>query len=454
MELKNYKNIHFIGIGGIMMSGIAEILVNSDFLVTGSDLSNTKITRHLEDLGIKIYYNHSKENINNSDLIIYSSAINESNPEYNEAIQKNIPTISRAEAVSIIMKDYKYNIAVSGSHGKTTTTNMISNILIEANVLPTVLIGGISSNINSNVLIGKKDYLILEACEYKENFLHFNHNIGVILNVDEDHLDYYEDINHILSAFIKFAKKIPKDGYLILNSDNYNVKKIISHVDCNVITYGINSDANYKAKNITHYENKTRFDVYLNDDFLETIDISTLGNHNVSNALAAFSVCNSLSISHETIKNSLKKFKGTQRRFEILGKYKDAMVIDDYAHHPTEIIETLNTCSLIKKNKVICIFQPHTFSRTMSLMLKFSKAFDKADTVIITDIYAAREVDNNDVHSKDLVKKIKESKEDVIYIKDFNKIKKYLSENINKDDIIITVGAGNIRELGLDLIKS
>ncbi len=448
INLSNIRHIHFIGIGGIMMSGIAELLKNEGYIVTGSDLKQSDITNHLIENGIKIYFKHDEDNVVGADLIVYSSAVNENNPELKKAIENNMKILNRAEMVGVIMKEYTTNIAISGAHGKTTTTSMVSDILNYSNIDPTVLIGGISNNIHSNVQIGNSDVFLLEACEYKENFLHFNHNIGVILNIDEDHLDYYDDLNHIIDAFIKFAKKIPNDGYLVLNSDDYNARKVLSHVDCNIFTFGINNNSDFTAKNIVFDNNGyANFDVFYKDTLLNKFSLNVPGKHNIYDALASIVVSYILTIDMDKVQTALTEYKGTKRRFDYIGSYNNARIFDDYAHHPNEIKATLEAAKKISHNRIISIFQPHTYSRTRSLLLEFSSSFKKADLVIITDIYAAREKKDLGVHSKDLVSEINKVHNNVLYLSEFNDIIDYLKEHIKEDDIVLTMGAGNIREV-------
>lgn len=453
IDLSNIRHIHFIGIGGIMMSGIAEMLHQRTFIVTGSDQMLSERCKNLEKTGIKIYIGHHEDHVQGADLVVYSSAVPESNPEYVEAIKLEIPLLSRAEMIGQLMPDYNTSIAIAGAHGKTSTTAMVSNILNVSNYNPTVLIGGITKNRGSNVQIGDNSVLLLEACEYKENFLSFNHNLGVILNIDEDHLDYFEDMEHIISAFIKFAKKIPDDGVLVLNNDDYNARKITSHISCELLTFGINTESTFQAKNITFDNNgHSRFDVYHNDVLYGAFYLKVPGQHNIYNALAGIVAAYVLEIPAETIVEAVKSYDGTQRRFEILGQYNEATLIDDYAHHPNEIKATLEAAKKIPHEKIISIFQPHTFTRTNELLLQFATAFKEADLVIITDIYGAREENTVNIHSKDLVKAIAEEHDNVKYIESFDEIVNYIQSTIQPNDLILTLGAGNIRLVGEQIL--
>lgn len=454
IDLKKIRHIHFIGIGGIMMSGIAEILHKKSYIVTGSDRTSSSITDHLNQLGINISIGHFEENVIGPDLIIYSSAIPDDNVELANAKKLNLDILSRAEIIGILMLEYNTSIAIAGAHGKTTTTAMTSTILNNSEFDPTILIGGISADLESNVQIGDTSIFLLEACEYKENFLHFKPNIGVILNIDEDHLDYFNDLDHIISAFVKFAKLLPDDGILIINNDDYNAKKIISHVNCEVITFGINTNSTFQAKNITFDNNgHTKFDVYYNNKLYNSFTLKFPGHHNIYNALASIAATYSIEIPKKIIVESIKSYNGTKRRFDILGKFNDAIIIDDYAHHPTEIKATLAAAKKIPCNKITCIFQPHTYSRTNDLMVQFSTAFKEADSIIITDIYAAREKNTFNIHATDLVNAISKESDNVKYIKDFDSIIEFIKMTAQPDDIILTLGAGTIREVGEKIVK-
>lgn len=454
IDLSKIRQIHLIGVGGIMMSGIAEILSKRSYKVTGSDRNSSSMTDHLIQLGIKVHIGHKATHVEGAELVVYSSAVPEDNPELVEAKALEIPIVNRAEMVGILMQDFNTNIAIAGAHGKTTTTAMVSTILNGSESKPTILLGGISSNFGSNVQVGESDVLLLEACEYKENFLNFKQNIGVILNIDEDHLDYFDDLDHIIQAFIKFAKNIPEEGALIINNDDYNAKKVKSHVDCELITFGINTEAEFQGRNITFNDHGvSKFDVYHKDELYGTFILKQPGQHNIYNAIAAIAVAYKLDIPIETITSTLKTYEGTQRRFEILGKYNDAIIVDDYAHHPSEIKATLAAAKKYPNNKVTCIFQPHTYTRTNDLLLQFSTAFNECDSVIITDIYAAREENIYNIHAKDLVAEIAHENERVKYIESFDEIVDFIKATAQPDDLILTLGAGNIREVGERIVK-
>lgn len=451
---KKDSHVHFIGIGGISMSGLALILANLGFKVSGSDIKSTNITEQLTDKGIKIYIGHDQSNIKGSDIIVHTAAIKEDNPEMIKAKELGLPIIERSVLLGEIMKKYQYSIGISGTHGKTTTTSMVSLSLLNAGYDPTITVGGELESIGGNLKIGNSQYFVTEACEYVESFLKFHPYIAIILNIDEDHLDYYKDINEIAEAFLKYAKLVPNDGYLIINNDDPRKDKIIDNVACNKVTFGINNTSDYQAVNICFNElGFPNFDVLHADTLLGKVQLNIPGTHNIYNSLASVACSMKLGINFETCKNSLLKFKGAKRRFEIKGKINNATIIDDYAHHPTEISATLKAADKYPHNKIWCIFQPHTYSRTKALLGEFSEAFCNADKIIITDIYAAREKNTFEIHSKDLVAKLQDNKKDAIYIKDFDEIYSFIKQNFKENDLIITMGAGDIYKVGEMLLS-
>lgn len=456
IDFKNAeKKIFFCGIGGISMSGLAEILHYKGFKVCGSDMKPSEITDHLESLGIDIFIGQNAKNITNDiDLFVYTAAIKNDNPEMLEVINKNIPHMDRSKFLGLLMKNYKYVTAISGTHGKTTTTSMISHILLEADKDPTICVGGILDAIKGNVRIGKSQYFIAEACEYCDSFLHFFPYIGIILNIEADHLDYFKNINQIRNSFSKFAQLIPNDGSLIINSDIDNFEDIVSNLRCNIITFGINNNAIWTAKNIS-YNNKAlaTFDIYYKNNYVNKIHLNVPGSHNVYNALAACAAAYAQNIEIEDIINGLYAFCGTHRRFEYKGEINGITIIDDYAHHPTEIKATLKVAKEYKHKNLWCVFQPHTYSRTKALLDDFAISFDVVDKIIITDIFAAREKNNLGISSLDLVKKIEQRGKDVIYMSNFYDIENYILNNANENDLLITMGAGNVDVIANDLIS-
>lgn len=442
--------IHFIGIGGISMSALAEICLNKGYEVSGSDMSKSSTTDKLQSQGAKIYIGQKKENIDDKlDMVVYTAAIHPDNEELMAAKEKNILTINRAAFLGQIMREYKNSIAVSGTHGKTTTTSMLSTVFGYANLDPTILVGGNLKSIGGNVRIGNSQNFITEACEYTDSFLNFNPKIAIVLNIEEDHLDYFSGIEEIKASFNKFGKLLPKDGYFIINGDSDNTDGILHDVKATIIKYGQKSSNDVIIKNIEFNDNGfSSFDLIYFEKNLGTFQLLVPGIHNIYNAVSAIIVSLVSGISLENIKEGIIKYTGVGRRFETKGTYKNALIVDDYAHHPTELKATLSAAKKLKKSTLWCVFQPHTYSRTKSLLNEFSEAFYSADKVIITDIYAAREDDPGDIHSKDLVEKLYHNNVDVIYISKFEDIVNYLKSNIQPNDLLITAGAGTVYRIG------
>jgi UDP-N-acetylmuramate--alanine ligase len=442
------KRVHFIGIGGISMSALAEILLENNFYVSGSDANSSLITQKLTEKGAKIYLGHNSKNIENVDLIVYTAAIAADNPELLRAAELNIPLMDRAEFIGYLMKGHKYNVAVAGTHGKTTCTSMLSHIVMEAELDPTILVGGELDLINGNVRTGKSDYFITEACEYKASFLKFSPYIGIILNIDADHLDYYRDLNHIKETFKMFSDIIPKDGYIVGYADDSAVEDIMKEANCNTLSYGF-IKGNLIAQNIVFNENGCAcFDVVKDDSKLFTITLSVPGKHNVLNALASIATSIILNVPYNAIINGLANFTGTHKRFEVKGKKNGVTVIDDYAHHPTEIRATLSTAKNYPHNRIYCVFQPHTYSRTITLFEDFSKAFFDADELILADIYAAREKDTGIVNSNMLGDCIREKGVNCKNFHSFEEIVEYLQNVLESGDLLLTVGAGDVVKVG------
>ncbi|MCR1899007.1 UDP-N-acetylmuramate--L-alanine ligase [Irregularibacter muris] len=449
LDLSKHHHIHFIGIGGISMSGLAKILLHNQYIVSGSDIQSSPLTKKLESKGAAIYIGHKASNIDNADLVIYTAAVKSDNEELKRARELNIVTMERAEFLGQIMRHYKKSIGIAGTHGKTTTTSMMSIILEEASYDPTILVGGELDAIGGNVKVGNSAYFVTEACEYVESFLHFNPYIGVILNVEEDHLDYFTDLDHIKQSFHKYAQLIPEDGYLIANGDSENVSSILKDLNCNVVTFGTSEDCDWQAKNISFNDmGMGCFDVVYEGENLGHFQLSVPGLHNVVNALSAIVCAYYLDIPLSVIQKGLTLYKGTHRRFELKGKIHDISVIDDYAHHPTEVTATLAAAKRYPHKKTWCIFQPHTYTRTLTLLKDFSTAFQLADEVIIADIYAAREKDLGLIHSRDLADAILDNGTPALYLGDFPAILNHLLENVQPGDLVITMGAGNIDQVG------
>lgn len=445
--------VHMIGIGGISMSGLAEILKNKGYNVKGSDMNDSDIVKKLRNSGIPVIIGHNTDNIGDADVVIFTAAVKKDNPEYIEAQRKGILLVERSVLLGEITRMYSETIAVAGTHGKTTTTSMISAAFLEDIKDPTISVGGELNIINGNYKIGNSDYFITEACEYVESFLEFSPKVAVILNIEEDHLDYYRDIEHIKSAFYKFKSKLPKDGYAVLNADDKNSKELITDLQHNKITFGIENEADYSAKNIVFERELTSYDLYVKGKYEDKVELKVPGIHNVYNSLACIAVCDIYSLDRENVLSALYKFGGAKRRFEKKGEFNGAEIYDDYAHHPSEIKATLLAAKEKHPNKVICVFQPHTYTRTKSLLNEFSEAFYNADDVIITDIYAAREKDTGEISSKDLVEKIEGTSKNAIYVKSFDEIEEILAEKLQPGDLFLTIGAGDVYKIGEKIIE-
>ena len=455
-HIKKYKNIHMIGIGGISMSGIAAILQNWGFTVTGSDASDSEAVQLLLKKGIKVVIGHNIEDVRNSDVVVYSAAIKQDDPEMIEAKKLGIPTIERADFLGEITRCYKDTICISGTHGKTTTTSMISLCFLDGLKDPSIQVGALLKPINGNYRVGNSEHFIIEACEYVESFLKFSPKAEVILNIDNDHLDYFKTFDNIKNAFIKYVKLLPNDGILVINGDDKNCLDLRKYTGAKVYTYGIdNQESDFTAKNISFDDDGfAKFDVYYKNEFFVTIKLSVPGRHNILNALACVALCTEYGIDRNDIVNSLEKFTGAHRRFEFKGKINgNVSVYDDYAHHPTEIQATYNSLSNKKYNKSWVIFQPHTYSRTKTLLDDFAKALIDFDNIIILDIYAAREKNTFNISSKDLVEKINSLGKEAKYIPDFEDCVKYVKENVSPNDIVITLGAGTVTEIGPMLLN-
>lgn len=455
-ELEKYRKIHMIGIGGVSMSGIAEILNHWGFSVTGSDASQSEYTNDLITHGIPVKIGHDLENVSRADLVVYTAAINQEDPELVQARKLYIPTIERADFLGILTKVFNDTICISGTHGKTTTTSMISSCFLEGKLDPTIQVGAFLKQINGNYRLGNSEYFIIEACEYVESFLKFYPKTEVILNIDNDHLDYFKDLEHIILAFQKYVKLLPANGLLVINSDDPNCVKLSKCTEAKTVTFGINNQkANFVARNINFNKNGfPTFDVYYNDTFYKTISLSVTGMHNVLNALACIGVCHMYGLNKEQIKNGLLKFTGAHRRFEYVGDFGNHVsVYDDYGHHPTEIRATASAMKNKSYNKSWVIFQPHTYSRTKNLLSDFAKALTLFDNIIVTDIYAAREVNTYNISSKDLVDEIQKLGRKAYYIQNFDEIVSFVKSHALNNDLVLTLGAGTITNISGMLVE-
>ncbi len=456
MKLSEHKKIHFAGIGGISMSGLAEILLNKGYKITGSDSRESETTERLNNSGITIYIGHSAENISeDTDLLVYTAALSEDNEEIQEARRRGIKVIDRAELLGLMMKSYTYPISIAGTHGKTTTSSMLTEVLLDAQKDPTVTIGGILNSINGNFRIGSKEYFVAESCEYCDSFLKFNPFSGIILNIERDHTDYFKTMEQMYNSFNSFAKIIPDNGFIVINSEIPEIEKVIKDVKCKIITFGNRADSIWQPDNIVFDSTGcASYNVLYRNTFIGKVTLSVPGMHNVLNSLSVFALSYEHGISTENIINGLANFKGTHRRFEYKGSFNEVKIIDDYAHHPTEIKSTLQAAKSNDINSLWCVFQPHTYSRTKSLLNEFSEAFDYADNIIILDIYAAREKDNGEIHSKDLVEKLIKRGRNAQYINSFDNAVKYLSTACKPNDMLITMGAGDVYLVGEALLST
>lgn len=455
-EFRIYKNIHMIGIGGVSMSGIAEILKSWGFHVTGSDCNASDTIEKLRQNGIKVTVGHNLEDVAKADVVVYSAAIRQNDVELVKAKELNIPIIDRGTFLGKLTKAFQDSICISGTHGKTTTTSMISLCFLEAHKDPSIQVGAYLKQLDGNYRVGNSEYFIIEACEYVESYLKLFPKTEVILNIDNDHLDYFETFDNIVNSFGKYVKLLPENGLLILNWDDINCRKIAKNSKSKIVTYALeNENANFIARNINfNSEGFSSFDVYYNNSFYKTIRLSVPGMHNVMNALACIAVCHSYDISKEDIKNALAKYTGAHRRFEYVGSFNQGVnVFDDYGHHPTEILATAHSVEQKQHRQSWVVFQPHTYSRTKNLLDDFAKALLNFDNIIITDIYAAREDNIFGVSSKDLVDRLKHYGKNSIYISDFNDIVKYLKDHTIKNDIVLTLGAGTVTNIGPMLIN-
>ncbi len=448
-------HVHFIGIGGISMSGLAEILLGAGFTVSGSDRDTSDLTKHLEALGAKINYPQAAENITDDiDLIVYTAAIHEDNPEFAAAKASGKPMLSRAELLGEIMENYARSIAVSGTHGKTTTTSMISQILLETADDPTISVGGILDAIHSNVHVGDSDIFITEACEYTNSYHSFFPKYNIILNVEADHLDFFKNLENVRASFKKFATNTSADGILIINKEIPDVSYFTEGLKCQVIYFSLEKDADIYPENISYNEKGfARFTPVYKNKALPEVQLNVPGTHNVSNALAAIALSIEMGISYEHIKAGLAKFGGAHRRFELKGSFMGATIVDDYAHHPTEIGATLSAAANYPHNRIIVCFQPHTYTRTLSFLDDFAEALSAADIVLLPDIYPAREPDIYGVSSKDIADRIEKLGTEVHYLGSFEECENFLKKNLLNNDLLITMGAGDVYLVGEHLLS-
>ena len=450
---KNIKKVYFVGIGGIGMSGIAEILLSRGFEVAGSDKNLSEVTERLTSLGIKIYEGHKAENLEDADVLVYSSAVSISNPEVQAAIERKIPIIKRSEMLAEVMR-MQYGIGIAGTHGKTTTTSMVGLTLTEGNIDPTIIVGGKLSGLGgTNARLGKGEFIVVEADEFDRTFLRLTPTIAALTTLESEHLDTYKDLDDIKSAFIEFANKVPFYGFVVLCLDEPALQDIVPHINKKIFTYGLTTQADIRATDISHNKFSSSYTVKYKGEILGKINLQIPGLHNVKNSLVAVCIARELGIEFTTIKKALESFSGVYRRFEV--KYdKEILIVDDYAHHPTETSATLAGIRAGWDRRLVAVFQPHLYSRTRDFYQEFGRSFLNSDIFICTDIYPARELPLEGVTGEmiaDIAKKF--GHKNVIYVPDKNDIPKILTDIKKDNDIIITMGAGDIWKYGEKFVE-
>jgi len=455
---EQYRIIHFVGIGGIGMSGIAEVLHNLGYEVTGSDAKESDTTNRLAGLGIKVHIGHRAENVDDAHVVVISSAVSKDNAEVVEAKRKSIPVIPRAEMLAELAR-LKYGILVAGAHGKTTTTSLVSTVLSNSGLDPTVVIGGRLKSTGSNAMLGQGNFLVAEADESDGSFLRLSPTIAVVTNIDREHMDFFKTMDSLKDAFLSFMNKVPFYGIAIVCIENEDLRKLLPGVHRKYITYGLSSAADVYAADIKKGFMSVTFDVVYKGENLGSFTLPVPGMHNVLNSLAAIIVARQLKVDMDAIKGALKKFSGIQRRFELKGEEKGIKVFDDYGHHPTEIKATLSAAreGLLTGHgagKLFVIFQPHRYTRTRDLMNEFTSCFSEADVLCLLDVYSAGEKPISGVDSKALLERVKDSgQKDVVYFPDREKLLNNLLERLRSGDVVFTLGAGDVWKLGGEILK-
>ena len=449
INIKDYKHIYMIGIGGISMSGIAEILKHWNYEVSGSDSTRSGQTEWLEDNGIKVNIGQVSENIHEGiDLVVYTAAIKQDNPELVKARELNIPTVERGEFLGEITKLFKDNIGIAGTHGKTSTTSMVASVFVEANYDPSIQVGAVLKLINGNYRVGNSDYFIIEACEYCDSYHNFKQRSAIVLNIDNDHLDYFKNIENIQKSFEKYVGQLPEDGYLILNRDDERCYALKDSTKATVVSVGTHEDADWTFKNVFFDDDGyPTFDVYKHGELMGSISLKVAGMHNVFNATCCAALCDCYGIDVKTVNDALVKFDGASRRLEYKCMLNGAKVYDDYGHHPTEIMATVNGIKNKKYNESWVVFEAHTYSRLNAHLHEFAEALVNFDNIIIIDTYAAREVNTFDIHEEDLMNVLKELGKDSIHISDHDEVVKYLTDNVKEGDLVLTLGAGFVTKI-------
>ncbi|MDI6800462.1 MAG: UDP-N-acetylmuramate--L-alanine ligase [Thermodesulfovibrionales bacterium] len=450
-----YRSIHFIGIGGVGMSGIAEVLHNLGYEVTGSDVKDSETTIRLKNLGIKVFTGHTAENINSAHVVVISSAVSQDNPEVIEAKKRNIPVIPRAEMLAELGR-LKYSVLIAGAHGKTTTTSLIATILGEGGLDPTVVIGGKLKSMGSNAKLGQGDYMVAEADESDGSFLKLNPTIAVITNIDREHMDYFKDMDVLKQAFVSFADKLPFYGVAVVCKEDEHIRDIIPFIHRKVLTYGLSGDADIYGRDIKHSDIKMSFEAVFHEGSLGRFSIPIPGIHNVLNSLAAIAVAVELQIPVETISKALGSFGGIHRRFEFKGEVNGIKVFDDYGHHPSEVKAVLGAAKeCLKDHRLFVLFQPHRYTRTRDLIDEFAASFDNIDRLFLMDIYPAGEKPIEGINSGLLLEMIKKSGlKDVSHIPDRSEMINKIKSEMKSGDVLITLGAGDVYKMGEQILKS
>ena len=438
----------FIGIGGINMSSLALMTAQRGMRVAGSDRAKTSITADLEERGIGVFYEHNAENVRGFDAVIYTVAISEDNPEYQYAIRAGLPVISRADYLGYIMCAYKTRIGVCGMHGKSTTTSMLAQVFLDSGRDPTVMCGAQVGCIGGAYRLGGGEDFIFEACEYKDSFLDFYPGIAVILNIEPEHMDYFRDLDHIKSSFAAFASKCGADGAVVLNADDENAMDIARSCTSRLVTFGLSEGADVRAVNVKHAHGRASYELYAHGAFVQEVHLTSAGLHNVQNSLVSFAVASIVGIGYDEVSASLSTFKGVGRRMEFKGRLCGADVFDDYAHHPTEVRAALLGAHNMGYGRIVCVFQPHTYSRLYTFFDELVDALNIADLVIMADVYAAREANTFGVTSESVAKKLGDKG---IYCASFEEIASSLCKMLKPADLLVVMGAGDIYKL-FDLI--
>ena len=454
INFENPCHVYFIGIGGISMSGLAEVLMKEGFTVSGSDSKESPLTDHLSSLGAVIFYDQSISHIpQGTDVVVYTAAIHPEHPEIVDATKRNIPLLTRAELLGQLMRNYKTAINIAGTHGKTTTTSMVTEILLAADTDPTISVGGILPTIGGNIRVGGSNLFVTEACEYTNSFLSFYPTMEVILNIEADHLDFFKDIDDIRHSFRLFAENTAPDGVIVLNGAIEQHDAITEGLSAKVVTYGLSADNDFYASDISYNEKGcASFLAHEGDTTIGQITLSIPGEHNVQNALAAIALCTQMKIPVASIISGLSAFHGTKRRFEKKGTVGGITIIDDYAHHPTEIRATLEAAKNYPHERIVCVFQPHTYTRTKAFLEDFADALSLADIVVLADIYAARETDTLGISSGDIQKRLQDAGTTAYYFHSFDEIEQFLLKKCMNGDLLITMGAGDIVNVGEHLL--